>query len=97
MSRSISFWPSTMATRSSSAWVALNSMRFMMSSRRDDAHGKREEEAAAGGSRRAGLACYAATGVTEDGRAGSMGCRPTGAGCEMRMVLVRIGPVKARK
>src|SRR6267142_4777592 len=29
MSRSISFWPSTIATRSSSAWVALNSMRFM--------------------------------------------------------------------
>ena len=29
MSRSMSFWPSTMATRSSSAWVALNSMRFM--------------------------------------------------------------------
>src|SRR3954465_15457344 len=29
MSRSISFWPSTIATRSSSAWVALNSMRFI--------------------------------------------------------------------
>src|SRR5262249_48423169 len=29
MSRSISFWPSTIATRSSSACVALNSMRFM--------------------------------------------------------------------
>jgi len=30
ISRSISHWPSTMATRSSSAWVALNSMRFMI-------------------------------------------------------------------
>src|SRR5437763_13279990 len=30
MSRSTSFWPSTMATRSSSAWVALNSMRFIV-------------------------------------------------------------------
>src|SRR5215475_13243708 len=30
MSRSISFWPSTIATRSSSAWVALNSMRFIV-------------------------------------------------------------------
>src|SRR5437870_592639 len=29
MSRSMSFWPSTIATRSSSAWVALNSMRFI--------------------------------------------------------------------
>src|SRR6185295_18297464 len=29
MSRSTSFWPSTIATRSSSAWVALNSMRFI--------------------------------------------------------------------
>src|SRR5438270_1441244 len=29
ISRSISFCPSTMATRSSSAWVALNSMRFI--------------------------------------------------------------------
>src|SRR5437667_9248062 len=29
ISRSISFWPSTIATRSSSAWVALNSMRFI--------------------------------------------------------------------
>ena len=34
MSRSTSFWPSTIATRSSSAWVALNSMRFMAFSRR---------------------------------------------------------------
>src|SRR6476469_3606149 len=34
MSRSISFWPSTMATRSSSAWVALNSMRIIVFSRR---------------------------------------------------------------
>src|SRR5450755_3867072 len=30
ISRSISFWPSTIATRSSSAWVALNSMRFIV-------------------------------------------------------------------
>src|SRR6266542_3435113 len=29
ISRSINFWPSTIATLSSSAWVALNSMRFM--------------------------------------------------------------------
>src|SRR3954463_25628 len=29
MSRSMSFWPSTIATRSSWAWVALNSMRFI--------------------------------------------------------------------
>src|SRR5208282_6557027 len=31
MSRSTSFCPSTIATRNSSAWVALNSMRFMSS------------------------------------------------------------------
>ena len=30
MSKSMSFCPSTMATLSSSAWVALNSMRFMV-------------------------------------------------------------------
>src|SRR5204863_6205251 len=29
MSRSTSFWPSTIATGSSSDWVALNSMRFI--------------------------------------------------------------------
>jgi hypothetical protein len=29
MSMSISFWPSTIATRSSSACVALNSIRFI--------------------------------------------------------------------
>ena len=40
MSRSTSFWPSTMATRSSSACVALNSMRFMVFSRRSDAAGQ---------------------------------------------------------
>src|SRR4029077_17538224 len=32
MSRSMSFWPSTIATRSSSACVALKSMRFICSS-----------------------------------------------------------------
>src|SRR3974390_335688 len=32
MSRSMSFWPSTIATRSSSACVALKSMRFISSS-----------------------------------------------------------------
>src|SRR5262245_18244700 len=32
MSRSMSFWPSTIATRSSSACVALKSMRFIYSS-----------------------------------------------------------------
>src|SRR5688500_11626875 len=30
MSRSTSFWPSTIATRSSSAWVALKSIRFIV-------------------------------------------------------------------
>src|SRR5581483_6325187 len=41
MSRSINFWPSTIATLSSSAWVALNSMRFMNGPRRDHAAGRR--------------------------------------------------------
>ena len=40
MSRSISFWPSTIATRSSSAWVALNSMRFMDCGPRRNAAGQ---------------------------------------------------------
>src|SRR5215472_4933940 len=39
ISRSISFWPSTMATRSSSACVALNSIRFMFVSRRENQRG----------------------------------------------------------
>src|SRR5688500_16889428 len=30
ISRSTSFWPSTIATRSSSAWVALKSIRFIV-------------------------------------------------------------------
>src|SRR6266550_4991 len=45
MSRSINFWPSTIATRSSSAWVALNNMRFMGFPRRNINRGQRGETA----------------------------------------------------
>src|SRR6266850_4179551 len=40
ISKSMSFWPSTIATRSSSAWVALNNMRFIFVLPRSHIHGE---------------------------------------------------------
>src|SRR5260221_4847057 len=40
ISRSMSFWPSTIATRNSSVWVALNNMRFIFCSPALTFHGE---------------------------------------------------------
>ena len=67
MSRSISFWPSTIATRSSSAWVALNSMRFMVSFRRGS--GRARSRAKQGRAARGPTLSCGGRGRSEPGRA----------------------------
>src|SRR6478736_6851242 len=81
MSRSISFWPSTMATRSSSACVALNSMRFMYLSPAQCPRGKRMERG--GASCDAGDA-YAAV-AAEDGLSAGDGRQTRGERGGVRM------------
>src|SRR5688572_23325341 len=63
MSRSMSFWPSTIATRSSSAWVALNNMRFMRESLTARWRTQGAKDEAAGGAKpRPAVKRYAAAG-----------------------------------